>query len=151
MLKAAVRRIWKLLPSPARGRLVRITQSRFTVSAAAAIVNDSGEVLLLNHVLRPYASWGLPGGFIDAGEQPEEAIRREVIEGVGLGLNGLRLISVRVVRSHVEMVFMAKPVGEAQVSSREISDIGWFNVANLPDELSRAQRQLIGEVLGKAV
>jgi ADP-ribose pyrophosphatase YjhB (NUDIX family) len=79
MLKAAVRRIWKLLPPAARGRLVRITQSRFTVSAAAAIVNDRGEVLLLNHVLRPYASWGLPGGFIDAGEQPEAAIRREVM------------------------------------------------------------------------
>jgi hypothetical protein len=49
------------------------------------------------------------------------------------------------------MVFIAKPVGEARVSSREISDIGWFNAANLPNDLSRAQRQLIGEVLGKAV
>ncbi|HYJ90680.1 MAG TPA: NUDIX hydrolase, partial [Pyrinomonadaceae bacterium] len=78
MLREAIGKVWKMLPKAARLRLVRATQTTFTVSVAAIVINEKREVLLLNHVLRPKSGWGFPGGFLDAGEQTHEAIRREV-------------------------------------------------------------------------
>ena len=72
MLKRAIRRLWRLISPDTRSWLVRKTQSSFTVSAAAIIFNEKKEVLLLNHVLRPNSGWGIPGGFIEKGEQAEE-------------------------------------------------------------------------------
>lgn len=127
--------------------LVRATQRKFTVSAAAVVFNSDGEVLLLNHVLRPYSGWGLPGGFIDHGEQPHDAIRRELMEEVGLELAELELYRIRTIRRHVEILFTATSAGEAEVASREIIELGWFAPDNLPERLSGPQKALIQRVL----
>ena len=57
-------KFWKLTPRFLRLRLIRASQKKFTASAAAIITNERGEVLLLDHYLRPGASWGFPGGFL---------------------------------------------------------------------------------------
>ncbi|MGQ0540474.1 MAG: NUDIX hydrolase [Blastocatellia bacterium] len=134
-----------------RLRIVRLTQAKFTVSAAAVIVNEKQEVLLLNHVLRPFSGWGLPGGFIDYGEDSEQAIRREVREEVGIEVENLRMIRVRTVNAHIEVLFTARPVGVAEIKSREIFELGWFRNSNLPDSMSSAQKQIIGEVLEQEI
>jgi 8-oxo-dGTP pyrophosphatase MutT (NUDIX family) len=60
---------------------------------AAVIVFDSdGRVLLLQRA--DTGGWGLPGGFMEPGESLEETARREVMEEVGLELDGLTLISI---------------------------------------------------------
>src|SRR3982751_1774732 len=100
MLKKVIRRIWRLISPDTRAWLVRSTQTSFTVSAAAAISNEKGEVLLLNHVVRPYSGWGFPGGFIEKGEQAEDAIRREVREETGIELTQLKLYSIRTTGAH---------------------------------------------------
>src|SRR5262245_37487456 len=117
MLKRAVSRVWKLLSPGMRAKLVRSTQSSFTVSAAAIITNEEGKVLLLNHVLRPDSGWGYPGGFINRGEQAEDAVRREVLEETGIELSELRLRQVLTSSSgrHIEILFTAVAVGEPEV------------------------------------
>lgn len=147
MLKKAARAVWKILPPFVRLKVIRITQQKFTFSAAAIITNDKDEVLLLNHVLRPYGGWGLPGGFVNAGEQPEAAIRREIREETELELTELKMLSVRVARSHVEMLFSAKASGMATVNSREIMELGWFTADTTPDNLSNSQLAVIRSVL----
>lgn len=112
------------------------------------IRNDSGEVLLLNHVLRPLSGWGLPGGFVGKGEQPEETIRREVMEETGIKLAELALLTVRAVNEHIEVLFTASAAGEPSVMSREIFELGWFSPDQLPDEMSTAQKNIIKEVFG---
>ena len=102
---------------------------------------------MLNHVLRPYSGWGLPGGFIDHGEQPHDAIRRELMEEVGLELAELELHRIRTIRRHVEILFTANSAGEAEVASREIIELGWFAPDNLPERLSGPQKALIRRVL----
>lgn len=143
--------IFKRLPPQVRLRVVRATQSKFTASAAVVVVNDDREVLLLNHVLRPFGTWGLPGGFIDRGEQPEEALRREIREEVGIELDGLRLVRVRTVGRHIEMIFSANFTGEARVLSREISELGWFGREEVRERTKGSQLAIIEKVLNSEV
>ncbi len=138
---------WKILPSWTRLRIIRVTQQKFTVSAAAVIVDAEGKVLLLNHLLRPFSGWGLPGGFITAAEQPEDAIRREIREETGLELTNVRMFRIRTVARHIEMLFLADPAGEASVQSREILGLGWFDPNDLPEKLSNGQKKVIREVV----
>jgi 8-oxo-dGTP diphosphatase len=112
------------------------------------IVDGNRQVLLLKHVIRPGTGWGLPGGFIDRGEQPEDAIRREIEEETGLGLIDLEPLRIRIVGTHIEFLFTAKPKGEATVGSREILELGWFDAGELPAGLSLAQAEIIRQVLG---
>ena len=55
---------------------MRLAHTRFTVTAGAVIFNDKREVLLLKHRFRAGSGWGLPGGFMEHGEQPIDAATR---------------------------------------------------------------------------
>lgn len=147
MLKKSVGLIWGKTPYFLRTRIIRATQPKFTVSVAAIITNEKSEVLLLDHVLRPFFSWGIPGGFIEIGEQPEKAIRREVFEETGLGLSESEIIRIRTINRHIEILFRARSEGEATIKSREIKNLGWFAVGSMPEQMSAAQKRLIEEVL----
>jgi mutator protein MutT len=147
MLKKLIKLIWGNLNSAARLKIIRATQKKFTVSVAAVIVNENEEVLLLNHVLRSDLSWGIPGGFIEYGEQPEAAVRREISEETGLELENIKLIRLRTAHRHVEILFRATPVGRAKVQSLEINELGWFKVDELPEKMTLVQKQIIEKVL----
>lgn len=148
MFRRRIRFAWKILPARVRMAIIRATQEKFTVSAAAVIMNDSGEVLLLNHVLRPYSGWGLPGGFLAAREQPEAAIRREIREETGIELTDLEMFRIRTIDRHVEMMFSAKTSDSGEVLSQEIFELRWFDVAELPEDLPESQKVLIREKMG---
>lgn len=147
MLLKRVGFVWKMIPQWLRLRLIRATQQKFTVSAAAIVTNTEGKVLLLNHVLRPFSGWGLPGGFMSAGEQPENTVRRELREETGIELESVKMFRVRTIRGHVEILFVAKAVGDAEIRSREILDLGWFGVDKMPEGTSRTQQSVIREAL----
>ena len=135
------------MPRRARQTVTRVFQVRFTVSAAGVITNEKGEVLLLNHVLRPVSGWGVPGGFLNFGEQPEAAFRREIREETGLELRDVTLYRSRTFKRHIEIIFLAKGVGEAKVLSREITELGWFTVENMPKDMSLDQQFLVQKAL----
>lgn len=62
----------------------------FTVGVFAIIFNNQKNVLLCH---RPdYNLWNLPGGCMEAGETPWEAVTREVKEEVGLEVEVERLV-----------------------------------------------------------
>jgi len=123
--------------------LIRTTQDKFTVSVVALIINSRKEALVLDHYIRPGASWGLPGGFIEPSEEPTEAVRREIREETGIELGEVELMEVRTVRRHIEILFLARSDGEARIGSREIRDLGWFPADKLPDEMNERQKELV--------
>lgn len=135
------------MPRAWRLRSVRLTQKKFTVSVVAVVFNPEGKILLLDHFLRPGASWALPGGFMEAGEQPEAAIRRELREETALELENVQLLLVRTINRHLEILFRAEADGEPRPDTREIEAAGWFSFDRLPAETSQIQRRLIEKVL----
>lgn len=135
------------MPRAARRKAVRLTQATFTVSVAAIVVNENGEVLLLDHVLRPASGWGFPGGFLDVGESPEDAIKREVCEETGVELKDLVIGRVAVLGSHVEIIYFAKARGDARVLTSEIYRLGWFAASDFPQGMNNAQRSLAADLL----
>lgn len=136
------------MPRKLRTVVARSVQVKFTVSAAGVITNANGEVLLLNHLLRPMSGWGVPGGFMEFGEQPEAAFRREIREETGLDLKNVTIYRARTLKRHIEIIFLAEAVGEARVQSREIIELGWFAVEDIPKEMSLDQQFLVQKALG---
>jgi len=149
MLKKAIRRLWRIIPSNTRAKLARATQTSFTVSAAAIVSNEKNEVLLLNHVLRPFSGWGFPGGFIEKGEQAENAIRREIREEIGIELSQLQLYTVRTVGTHIEILFFARADGEPSVNSAEIMEVRWFPFDEVPEEVAGTQKQQMRDAFSR--
>lgn len=139
--------IWKLLPGRIRLKIIRVTQKKFTASVAVIITNPEGKVLLLEHFLRPGSGWGIPGGFIGAGEQPDEALRRELREEAELELENLKLLRVRTINRHIEILFRAEADETGEVKSREIKSLGWFAPDEMPPEMNAAQKATIEKVL----
>jgi ADP-ribose pyrophosphatase YjhB (NUDIX family) len=123
-----------------------LTQQRFTASAAVVITNGGGKVLLLEHVLRPRSGWGMPGGFLERGEQPDDGIRREIREETGIDLVGLKNIRTRTIGSHIEFIFSATTPADPAFISREIIQWKWFDPADLPKGLPGSQRIIIEKV-----
>ena len=149
MIKDFVGALWRFIPRRLRRRAVRAGQRRFTVTAGAFIFDDEGRILLLEHVFRPDSSWGIPGGFLGAGEQPEEGLRRELREEVGLEIDHVELLFARTLRRprQLETYFRARAINSPQPCSFEIKRAGWFALDELPAELSRDQRRLIQRAL----
>jgi ADP-ribose pyrophosphatase YjhB (NUDIX family) len=139
--------IWKRLPYRLRLRIIRATQKKFTASVGVIITNPDGKVLLLEHILRPGSGWGIPGGFIEHGEQPEEAARREIREETGIELENLTMFRLRTLHRHIEFIFRAESNDEARVASREIRSLGWFAVDEMPGEMNKAQKEFVAKVL----
>ncbi|HQU81562.1 MAG TPA: NUDIX hydrolase [Pyrinomonadaceae bacterium] len=151
MLKKLVGFVWKFTPYFVRMHVIRLTQTKFTVSVAAVITNDEGKVLLLEHILRPKWSWAIPGGFIEQAEQPETAIKREIKEETDLELENLQMLRVRTINRHVEMLFRANANGEVKINPNEITDFGWFDFDELPENVSPVQKVLLEKVLKNEV
>ena len=109
------------------------------------------EILLLNHVIRPKSGWGLPGGFLEHGEQADEGIRREVNEETGIKMNNLQMFRVRTLGTHMEILFTADTTGQPEVKSREIKELAWFASDSLPEKMNPAEKALIKKVLAEQV
>jgi len=136
MLLDLVSKTWKVLPKQVRTFITRRVQPKFTVSVTGIVTNERGEVLLLDHLLRPHSGWGPPGGFVERGEQPEAALRREVKEETTLDLADVRLLRARTFKRHIEIIYAALAVGEARVASREITELRWMTLDDMPSEMS---------------
>lgn len=149
MLKKLLGALWRVAPRGLRRWSVRLVEPRFTVTAGAVVIDTQGRVLLLKHVFRAGSGWGIPGGFIERGEQPEDAIRRELREEIGLELEEAELAFVRTLKqpSQVEIIFRCRPRGTTGAHSLEIKHAEWYALAALPEALGRDQRALIERAL----
>ena len=98
--------------------------------------------------------WDLFGGHVERGEAPEDALRREAIEELGVEIESFHLLGT--IYDPVEpaevMVFVVpgwkgEPVNAAP---DEHTEIGWFTVEELPvsDGLD-AYRELVVQAMGQ--
>lgn len=64
------------------------------VAAYAVITDDDDRVLLARWTEGRRAAWTMPGGGLEAGEDPEDAVRREVWEETGYTARVTELLGV---------------------------------------------------------
>jgi NAD+ diphosphatase len=100
---------------------------------------------LLKHLFRAGSGWGLPGGFIEPGEQPLEALKRELREEIGLEVDNLEIFAARSFKKprQIEILFRGCANGSVQPQSVEVERAGWFSLTSLPTGLPRDQRRLV--------
>ena len=124
---------------------MRFTHTRFTVTAGAVIFNDQKQVLLLKHRFRAGSGWGLPGGFLELGEQPIEALRRELREEIGLEVEDVELFATRSFKKpkQVEVLFRARANANGKPLTMEVERAEWFAIDSLPEGLPRDQRDYV--------
>jgi NAD+ diphosphatase len=124
---------------------MRLAHTRFTVTAGAVIFNDKREVLLLKHRFRAGSGWGLPGGFMEHGEQPVDALRRELREEIGLEVDDVEVFAARSFKKpkQVEVLFRARANAQVKSQTIEVERAEWFELDSLPQGLPRDQRVYI--------
>ncbi len=141
-LAAALRRVPFLMGIAFR--LWRLRMPRFTAGVVGVIVNDAGRVLVLEHVFHIEKPWGLPGGWLNRREDPENALARELMEELGLPvvIDRFLLAVVTPERAHLDFAYQGRPRGAVSHLSAEILDYVWADPADLPPLVSFHQRAI---------
>lgn len=118
----------------------------FRCGVVGLMQNQRGEFLLLRHTYRGKYPWGLPTGFMEHGEQPAEALRREIREETGFSVQAARLWRVYTDnRSIINVVYRGEVQDGSFSSNAEISAAAFFGRGNLP-ALMPEQRLLLEAV-----
>jgi len=109
------------------------------VTAFAFVRDEQGRYLALRRAREPYAgSWDLPGGFVEAGETPADAIRREIAEETGLTVDVERILGAFASRYGddgrwtVDVGFECAVTGGHWTLDPESSDAAWCPLDELP-------------------
>ena len=133
--------IWREFPFGLRSLITGTIRPRFRVAVAAMIFDDKGYILLCEHTYRKFHPWGLPGGGLEYGENPEDGVRREVREETGLDVQVEKLLSAESAPNnhHINLIYLCKIVGGMFQPSYEISQTRFFSVDELPKLLSSEQ------------
>jgi len=132
-------RVFSRLPVKARRQVVRAVAPTYSVGAITVMEHrDRPEVLLIRQSYR--TRWGLPGGLLRKGETPTDALRREVVEEIGLDAEivGEPMLVTEPEPRRIDVIFRSHPAQWADATrirpqSAEIIEVRWFPTAELPE------------------
>jgi len=119
----------------------------------AALILRNGKFLICQrtqHQPMPL-KWEFPGGKIETGEQPRDALRRELEEEIGIdariGDEVARIQHVYRTGSAVELRFFSVPEYKKDIENRIFRDVQWVDRAKLPDyDFLDADLQLVRDL-----
>jgi 8-oxo-dGTP diphosphatase len=138
-------------------RLYRLLQESVSVGCVGAVFNASGKVLLVEHVFHPLHPWGLPGGWMNRGEEPALTVARELKEETGLTVTLIRPLIVcrtEYLPRHLDIAYLCRVGPEVQDTdvrlSDELLDYTWAEPNRLPS-LSGFHRDVIQLALAELV
>lgn len=123
----------------------RLIVRRHRVGVMIVLGNDRGEVLLLRHVFHTTAEWGIPGGWLEPGETPQQGALRELREETGLEavLGPVVHLSREPEPSHIPIVFAAHVKPGTLRLGFEIRQARWCGAGDLPETLDPFVRDAI--------
>jgi 8-oxo-dGTP diphosphatase len=124
-------------------------------SAVKALIQYRGKYLIIKEALRKGEIWDLPGGKIEYGESPQQALHREVKEELDLQVKIIQSIGVWYfysLNSKTQVIchtFMCEPIGEVDIdlsknpADEEITKWQWLTL----DEILHSKKIVIAESL----
>ena len=116
--------------------------------SAAFVTNHQDKILLVKRGVEPgKGKWGLPSGFIEIEETPEEACLRELKEETGLTGKIKELLGVYsqeslVYKRVVIIGYAVEAMGELHPGS-DSTDTDYFNLNRLPEVAFITHKQII--------
>jgi ADP-ribose pyrophosphatase YjhB (NUDIX family) len=109
------------------------------VTTYAFVRDGDGRYLVLRRAKDPFlGAWDLPGGFVEPGETPADAVRREIAEETGLDVELERLLGTYASRYGddgrwtVDVGFEARVTGGELRLDAEKSGADWLTLDELP-------------------
>lgn len=126
----------------------------YPYAAGASVVDAAGRLLCVYSPARD--EWETPGGAGESGETPAETARRETLEETGieceitdaLFMQSMELALDAPERLPIPVVgFVARPTGGDELAGTEIerhdeiTDLAWFEPAELPTELRNYEQK----------
>lgn len=153
MIRRALLALWHLPWPPALRRgfepvlmlepIQMLLVAHFRCGVVGLIQNERDEYLLFRHTYRNKYPWGLPTGFMEHGEQPQDALRREICEESGFEVELKPVWAVYTdSRSILNVVFRGRSGGDRFTPSAEISEARFYQLAALPPMMPE-QRHLL--------
>jgi NAD+ diphosphatase len=109
---------------------------RISPAVLVLIKNERGQALLAHNVNFRHNVYSLIAGFMEAGENLERAVEREVREEVGLTVRGITFVTSQSwpFPNSLMAGFEARyHSGGIRCDKREIADARWFSRGNLPE------------------
>ena len=118
------------------------------VAVAAVIFDADGRILLGKHTYRRRYPWGILAGNLEYGEDPENAILRELQEETGFEVEVQQLLRAVSAKEdhHISLVYLCRIVRGAFHPSPEISTLQYFSTGDLPDMLF-TEKTLIAQIV----
>lgn len=123
--------------------------------AVIALVIHKGQVLLVRRAVNPAkGKWALPGGYMDAGEMPRQALEREIDEEVGLTIDVEELLAIYPMHNGpgqavgIVLAFRATPANDRPgpfTVGDDANAAGWFASADIPNDLAFESTQTLIE------
>ena len=107
---------------------------------AVAVIAERGCILLVRRRTDDGAPpWVLPGGKLEAGESPGDAVKREVLEETGLAVKPVRILGERIhpdTGKHLTYVACDVIAGTARVADAdEVDAVEWVPVGELGEHV----------------
>jgi len=97
------------------------------VFAAAVILGQNNSIFLVKSTYQRFHPWGLPGGSLEYGEHPEEAVVREVWEETSLNVCIEKLLLVSSwLPDRVGLYYLCRITDGSFHPSDEVSEFDYF-------------------------
>ncbi|MDF1535641.1 MAG: NUDIX domain-containing protein [bacterium] len=135
---------------------MRYEKKAVRTAVVAVVQNDAGHVLLTKRAIPPWQGrWVMPGGKIDLGEPITVALKREVLEEVGLDVHIEGLVDIYEVvpgndhRTHyVILYYLASPRGgKVKPNESEIEEVVWADRETLMTlDITDGTRHILSKV-----
>ena len=102
----------------------------------SAVIEKDSQYLLIKRGVKPHkGAWAVPGGHVDEGESPKEAMMRECEEEIGCKVKIKKKLFVIVHdvglgHKHRAHIFLVELLGKPKAGS-DASALGWFSPAQM--------------------